>query len=93
MNSIPTISYNEDEEVYLLKDIALELWQINKMKKMANGMNFSAAGKNINKSINQMLKNKERLVDEYNKTYGKEPDIEYAKRIFLRDKEKDDKPR
>lgn len=87
MDETGIIDFDRDKEEYHLKDIAFEMAQISKVLELRTGLNFSKAGKNLNEAVTQMRKNKERLIDEYIKTYGKEPDIEAAKRLFLRDQE------
>lgn len=79
------INYQKDEEEYLLKDIAFEMRQIAQLKELVNGIHFSRAGKNINKAIRNAKERKERLINDYTIKYGRNADIETAKRLFLED--------
>lgn len=67
----------------LLMDIAFEIHQAGEFKKLRQKHLFGPLFKNFDESVKLLRDNKERLMDEYKKKYGKPPDLTLAKRLFL----------
>ena len=66
-----------------LFDIAFEMNQTGEFLILLRKNPFDKFYKQI---INEMRANKQRLIDEYTNRYGKTPNIQDAKRIFLENK-------
>ena len=69
-----------------LKDIAFEMEQGARIIALISRYNFTPVGKLLNNSLSLIRKNKEDLIDNYKKTYGKDPDIALAKQLFIKNK-------
>jgi len=75
-----------DKEIHdcHLMDIAFEMRQGDVVKKLRAKHFFTdSLFWSLNNNLKLIRKNKERLTDEYRNRYGKAPDTELAKRLFL----------
>lgn len=77
----------------LLDDIAFDDMDIAEFERFRTKYLFDPIGKSFSETIQTLQAHKKGLIDEYQQRYGKPPDLENAKRLFLENQRKNDAAR